>query len=78
MGYTITRKKILHWKRIFIRSSNELIPVEVKSNTNRSKSMAQLIKSDTYPDIRHGIKFTTGNIGISDDIITFPYFVHFC
>ena len=61
----------------FIRSSNELIPVEVKSNTNRSKSMAQLIKSDTYPDIRHGIKFTTGNIGISDDIITFPYFCTF-
>ena len=54
----------------FIRSSNELIPVEVKS-------MAQLIKSDTYPDIRHGIKFTTGNIGISDDIITFPYFCTF-
>jgi len=61
----------------FIRSSNELIPVEVKSNTNRSKSMAQLIKSDTYPDIRHGIKFTAGNIGISDDIITFPYFCTF-
>ena len=61
----------------FIRSSNELIPVEEKSNTNRSKSMAQLIKSDTYPDIRHGIKFTTGNIGISDDIITFPYFCTF-
>lgn len=39
--------------------------------------MAQLIKSDTYPDIRHGIKFTTGNIGISDDIITFPYFCTF-
>ena len=32
----------------FIRSANELIPVEVKANTNRAKSMRQLIKSDTY------------------------------
>lgn len=57
----------------FVRSANELIPVEVKSNTNRSKSMRQLIKNDTYGDIRHGIKFTTGNVGISDAIVTFPY-----
>ena len=61
----------------FIRSANELIPVEVKSNTNRSKSMRQLIKNDTYGDIRHGIKFTTGNVGISDAIVTFPYFCAF-
>ena len=39
----------------FIRSANELIPVEVKANTNRAKSMRQLIKSDTYTDIKHGI-----------------------
>ena len=31
----------------FIRSANELIPVEVKANTNRAKSMRQLIKSDS-------------------------------
>ena len=61
----------------FVRSANELIPVEVKSNTNRSKSMSQLIKNDTYEDIRHGIKFTTGNVGISDAIVTFPYFCTF-
>ncbi|HCS67579.1 MAG TPA: AAA family ATPase [Oribacterium sp.] len=61
----------------FIRSANELIPVEVKANTNRSKSMAQLIKSDSYPDIRHGIKLTVGNVGISEAIVTFPYFCTF-
>lgn len=61
----------------FIRSSNELIPIEVKSNTNRSKSLGQLIKSDTYPDIKHGIKFTVGNIGIENNIVTFPYFCAF-
>ena len=44
----------------FIRSANELIPVEVKANTNRAKSMRQLIKSDTYTDIKHGIKLMAG------------------
>lgn len=61
----------------FIRSAGELIPVEVKANTNQAKSLAQLIKSDTYPDIRHGIKLTVGNVGISETIITFPYFCSF-
>ena len=61
----------------FIRSANELIPVEVKANTNQAKSMSQLIKSDSYADIKHGIKLTTGNIGSSDTIVTFPYFCTF-
>lgn len=61
----------------FVRSANELIPIEVKSNTNRSKSLRQLINSDSYPDIKHGIKFTVGNVGISDDVVTFPYFCSF-
>ena len=61
----------------FIRSANELIPIEVKANTNRAKSMRQLIKSDTYTDIKHGIKLMAGNVGISENIVTFPYFVLF-
>ena len=61
----------------FVRSANELIPVEIKSNQNRSKSLQQLIASDHYPDIRHGIKFITGNIGHKDLIYTFPYFCLF-
>ena len=62
---------------IIIRSANELIPVEVKANTNRAKSMRQLIKSDTYTDIKHGIKLMAGNVGISENIVTFPYFCTF-
>lgn len=30
----------------FIRSANELVPVEIKANTNRAKSLGQLIKSN--------------------------------
>lgn len=61
----------------FIRSANELVPVEVKANANRAKSLRQLIKSDAYADIRHGIKLMVGNVGINDDIVTFPYFCAF-
>ncbi len=61
----------------FIRSANELIPVEVKSNTNKSKSLSGLISSKSYPDIKHGIKLSAGNIGVSDNIYTLPYFTGF-
>ena len=61
----------------FIRSANELIPVEVKAGSNQAKSMMQMIKSDHYPDIHHGIKFTSGNIGYADNICTFPHYCMF-
>lgn len=39
--------------------------------------MRQLIKSNTYTDIKHGIKLMAGNVGISENIVTFPYFCTF-
>ena len=59
----------------FVRTKDELIPVEVKSGNNKSKSLTTLIKSDYYPMIKQGIKFGNCNIGKSNDIISFPYFV---
>ncbi len=59
----------------FVRSANELIPVEIKAKSNRAKSLNQLISGDRYTDIMHGIKFTAGNVGHNDPIYTFP---HFC
>lgn len=61
----------------FVRSANELLPVEVKSENNRSKTLATLIKSEKYNDIKHGIKLCRGNIGFENDIFTFPYFCSF-
>lgn len=61
----------------FIRSANELIPLEVKSNRNQSKAQRQLISSDRYPDIEHGIKLSAGNVGIELPIVTFPYYCAF-
>ena len=61
----------------FIRTADKLIPVEVKSENGRSKSLRTLINSDKYSDISFGIKLINGNIGVSDNILTFPYFCTF-
>ena len=61
----------------FVRTQQELLPLEVKANTNRSKSLSALIKNERYADIRHGLKLTKGNIGEAGGITTFPYFCAF-
>ncbi len=61
----------------FVRTQNNLVPVEVKSNNNQSKSLSSLIKSDNYSDISYGIKFGDFNIGHVNNIYTFPYFCVF-
>jgi len=61
----------------FVRTSECLIPVEVKANRGTAKSLRTLIQSDKYSDISWGIKFTGGNVGYRDNIYTFPYFCAF-
>ena len=61
----------------FVRTQDSLVPVEVKATRGTAKSLRTLIRSEAYPDISWGIKFMSGNIGTSDDIVTFPYFCTF-
>ena len=61
----------------FIRSKNELIPIEVKAKSGKAKSMIILINDPKYKDVKHGIKFSNNNIGYDNSIITFPYFCAF-
>lgn len=61
----------------FVRTTENLVPVEVKATRGTAKSLRTLIQRDNYPDIQWGIKFTAGNIGFSDKIYTFPYFCTF-
>lgn len=61
----------------FIRTADSLVPVEVKAVNGQAKSLWTLIKSESYPDIRYGIKLIKGNVGFSDNIYTFPYFCAF-
>ena len=61
----------------FVRTAEELLPLEVKAGTNTSKSLSTLIRSEKYADVKHGIKLSAGNIGFSNGIYTFPYFCAF-
>ena len=61
----------------FVRTADSLVPVEVKAGKNRSKSLSTLIKSDKYPDIRFGVKFSGGNLGFENEIVTLPWFCAF-
>lgn len=61
----------------FVRTAETLIPVEVKASNGRAKSLRTLIESERYPDISRGIKLCAGNIGVSKNVFTFPYFCAF-
>lgn len=61
----------------FVRTAQDLIPIEVKSTNGRSKSLRTLICDEKYEDIHYGIKLTGGNIGYDGRIYTFPYFCAF-
>lgn len=58
----------------FLRTASDLIPVEVKAKSGRSKSLRTLIDSPHYPDIRYGFKLSMNNIGHENRIYSFPYF----
>lgn len=61
----------------FVRTQENLVPVEVKATNGTAKTLRTLIQSEAYPDIQWGIKFVSGNIGVNDGIHTFPYFCAF-
>lgn len=56
----------------FLRSGDDLVPVEVKSENARAKSLKTLIASEHYPEIKWGVKFIRGNVGFENSILTLP------
>jgi predicted AAA+ superfamily ATPase len=61
----------------FVRTADELVPIEVKARNSKAKSLKRLVESDRYQDISYGIKLCAGNIGVSEGIYTFPYYCTF-
>jgi hypothetical protein len=61
----------------FVRTKKSLVPVEVKSQNGRSRSLSELINNPRYQDITHGIKLCNANIGFENNILTLPYFCTF-
>lgn len=58
-----------------IRIKNEIIPVEVKRNRGRSKSLNAILTNNEK--INFGLKLINGNIGFEDNKFTFPYYLAF-
>ena len=61
----------------FARSADCLVPIEVKAENNRSKSLRTLIDRETYKDIRWGVKLVNGNVGFTNGILTLPQWCAF-
>jgi hypothetical protein len=61
----------------FIRDANSLIPIEVKAQDGATKSLNKLIDSESFADIKYGIKLCKKNIGFNGKFYTFPYALAF-
>ncbi len=61
----------------FVHDADSLIPIEVKAKDGATTSLNNLIKWDSYPDVKYGIKFGYKNIGWNGLFYTFPYFLAF-
>ena len=61
----------------FGRTVDCLVPIEVKAGNANAKSLQTMISSDSYEDIKWGIKLKRGNIGFENNIYTFPYYCAF-
>lgn len=61
----------------FVRDADSLIPVEVKAKDGATASLNNIIKWESYPDVKYGIKLGYKNIGWNGQFYTFPYFLTF-
>lgn len=75
--YYYKRDKPAIEEDFFVRTTKNLVPVEVKSGKNQSASLRTLIASNHYPQITWGVKLSQQNIGEANGIVTFPYFCAF-
>lgn len=61
----------------FVRDADSLIPVEVKAKDGATASLNNLIKWESYPDVKYGVKLGYKNIGWNRQFYIFPYFLTF-
>ncbi len=61
----------------FVRDADSLVPVEVKANDGATALLNNIVKWESYPDVRYGVKLGYKNIGWNGWFYTFPYFLTF-
>ncbi len=65
-------------EEFLLRTSDSIVPLEVKFGKGSSFSLRKLIDdNENYPLVKFGIKLQNGNIGYKDNIYTFPQFCAF-
>ena len=57
-----------------VRYKNDIIPLEVKAKDGNAKSLKTVLNDDKY-NLKYGIKLSKNNLGISNKIITIPYYL---
>lgn len=61
----------------FARTTDSLVPIEVKAKDGATASLNNLIKFPSYSDVNFGIKLCSKNIGFNGLFYTIPYFCTF-
>lgn len=56
----------------FLRGGDCLVPVEVKSENARGRSLRLLLDGEHYHDVKWGIKLVHGNVGLENNVLTLP------
>jgi hypothetical protein len=58
-------------------AEREQARLKAKAKDNATVSLNNLIKWNSYPDVKYGIKLGYKNIGWNGQFYTFPYFLTF-
>ncbi len=61
----------------FVRDADSLVPIEVKAKDGATASLNNLIKWESYSEVKYGVKLGYKNIGWNGQFFTFPYFLTF-
>lgn len=60
-----------------VRSKDNIVPIEVKTNNGTTKSVNKVIDDNKYDEVNYAIKLAKKNISFNGKVYTFPYFLAF-
>ena len=60
-----------------IRIKDNIVPIEIKANKRSARSLNTVIDDKKIDEIKYGIKFSNNNIGVSNKVLTLPFFTLF-
>ena len=60
-----------------IRIKDNIVPIEINANKGSARSLNTVIDDKKIDEIKYGIKFSNNNIGVSNKVLTLPFFTLF-